>query len=82
MASEKKGEKKKGAFERFTEWGYKWQMKPYKMMAKSVTEGIKEGASEQEKPAEDPISILKLRLARGEISKEEYEELKKAIENR
>jgi hypothetical protein len=29
---------------------------------------------------EDPIRIIKRRLAKGEISKEEYEELRKAIE--
>jgi RNA polymerase-binding transcription factor DksA len=31
--------------------------------------------------AEDPIKILKLRLAKGEISKEEYEDLKKSVES-
>jgi hypothetical protein len=30
---------------------------------------------------EDPVRIIKRRLARGEISKEEYEELRKAIES-
>lgn len=29
---------------------------------------------------EDPVRIIKRRLAKGEISKEEYEELRKAIE--
>jgi hypothetical protein len=36
---------------------------------------------EKHKVAEDPLKVLKLRLARGEISKKEYEELKKLIEN-
>jgi len=35
----------------------------------------------QKKTAEDPIQILKLRLAKGEISKEEYEDLKKSVES-
>jgi len=56
-------------------------MKPYKMLAKNVTEGIKEGAASEEKSAQDPLAVLKLRLANGEISKEQYEELKKTIEN-
>ena len=30
---------------------------------------------------EDPISIIKTRLAKGKISKEEYEELRKAMES-
>jgi uncharacterized membrane protein len=30
---------------------------------------------------EDPVRIIKRRLAKGEISKEEYEELRKAIES-
>jgi len=29
----------------------------------------------------DPISIVKTRLAKGKISKEEYEELRKVIES-
>jgi hypothetical protein len=33
-----------------------------------------------QKTIEDPVTILKLRLAKGEISKEEYEDLKKRIE--
>jgi hypothetical protein len=33
-----------------------------------------------QKTTEDPMAILKLRLAKGEISKEEYAELKKRIE--
>ena len=28
---------------------------------------------------EDPVKIIKMRLAKGEISKEEYEELRKTI---
>ena len=48
---------------------------------KNVTEGVREGASDEGKSTEDAIAVLKLRLAKGEISKEQYEELKKAIEN-
>lgn len=36
--------------------------------------------SQKQKMTEDPVRILRLRLAKGEISKEEYEELKKRIE--
>jgi len=31
------------------------------------------------KPSEDPLTVLKLRLAKGEITKEEYEDLQKMI---
>ena len=31
-------------------------------------------------PSEDPLSILKMRLVKGEISKEEYEEMKSVLE--
>ena len=78
--SEKNDKEKKSRFERYADWGFKWQMKPYKMLAKNVTEGVKEGASNNEKTTEDAIAVLKLRLARGEITKEQYEELKKIIE--
>jgi len=41
----------------------------------------KEGKPKRtKKPSEDPLQILKLRLAKGEITKEEYEELRKALE--
>jgi len=33
-----------------------------------------------EKPQEDPIRILKIRLAKGEITKEEFDDLKSALE--
>jgi transcription elongation factor Elf1/uncharacterized membrane protein len=36
-------------------------------------------AAVQKKTGEDPMQILKLRLAKGEISKEEYEDLKKSV---
>jgi len=82
MTDKEKEKEKKSRFERFADWGYKWRMKPYKMFAKNVTEGIKEGVSDEGKSTEDAIAVLKLRLAKGEISKEQYEELKKAIENK
>jgi len=81
MTDNEKKKEKKSSFERLAEWGYKWQMKPIKMLARNVTEGIKEGASSEEKSTQDSLAILKLRLANGEISKEQYEELKKTIEN-
>lgn len=36
--------------------------------------------NEGEAEREDPLHILKLRLAKGEISKEEYEEIRKTLE--
>jgi hypothetical protein len=35
----------------------------------------------QSKTSEDPVALLKLRLAKGEISKEQYEDLKRMVEN-
>jgi len=35
---------------------------------------------EERKTADDPLTILKIRLAKGEISKQQYEKLKKTIE--
>jgi uncharacterized membrane protein len=32
------------------------------------------------KPKDDPINVLKIRLAKGEITKEQYEELKSVLE--
>ena len=78
MSEEKE---KKSRFERFADWGFKWQMKPYKMLAKNVTEGVKEGASNEGKSKEDAVAILKLRLARGEITKEQYEELVRVVQS-
>jgi len=80
MIDKEKEKKKKSRFERFADWGFKWQMKPYKMLAKNVAEGVKEGVSNEREPTEEPIAVLKLRLAKGEITREQYEELKKAIE--
>ena len=36
-------------------------------------------AKKVDKEEEDPVKIIKRRLAKGEISKEEYEELRNAI---
>ena len=38
------------------------------------------GAGPSQPPREDPLEIAKRRLARGEISNEEFEEIKRAIE--
>ena len=79
--SEKNDKEKKSSFERLADWGFKWQMKPYKMLAKNVTEGVKEGVSNKGKSTEDAIAVLKLRLARGEITKEQYEELIRVVQS-
>jgi uncharacterized membrane protein len=31
-------------------------------------------------PPEDPLQVLKLRFARGEITKEQFEDMKRALE--
>ena len=36
----------------------------------------------QQPPAEPPMAVLKRRLASGEVSVEEYEELRQALEDR
>jgi hypothetical protein len=48
----------------------------------SQDRGQKESKKKQRiKPNDDPLTVLKLRLAKGEITKEEYEELKKTLES-
>jgi hypothetical protein len=42
--------------------------------------GIKKRRQGSKRAKEDPLKILKLRLAKGEITKKKYEELKKALE--
>ena len=42
----------------------------------------KKAPSAETKDIEDPLSILKIRFAKGEITKEEYEEMKKTLQNR
>lgn len=49
-----------------------------KLEEKGITKSKE--APPKETPEEDPSKILKLRLAKGEITKEEYEEMKKALE--
>jgi hypothetical protein len=43
--------------------------------------GVDSGGKKVADNKEDPVRIIKRRLAKGEISKEEYEELRKAIES-
>jgi hypothetical protein len=40
----------------------------------------KEKETKEPTPQEDPVTVLKLRYVKGEISKEEYEEMKKTLE--
>ncbi len=42
---------------------------------------MKERKVDNSDEEEDPVRIIKRRLTKGEISKEEYEELRKAIES-
>ena len=46
------------------------------MILKSISGS---GSSSDEKPKEDPFDILKRRYASGEISREEFEQLKKDL---
>jgi len=51
----------------------------------NYTDALKKSKAKVQKPAEEikeseNLEKLKMRLAKGEISKEEYEELKKTIE--
>jgi hypothetical protein len=39
------------------------------------------GTAVQNKTSEDPVALLKLRLAKGEISKKEYEDLKRMVKD-
>ncbi len=41
---------------------------------------IVRGLTRKEPTSEDPLEVLKRRLARGDISKEQYEELKHALQ--
>ncbi len=41
---------------------------------------LSHGASEQHSPTKAPLDILKVRLARGEIEKEEFEEKRRMID--
>lgn len=53
--------------------------KLYQQVVKIKSKGT-ELSSKKEKLNDDPLSVLKLRLAKGEITKEEYEELKSVLE--
>ena len=59
----------------------RWRTRPLRSLAKNVTTGIKEGASDETKGSDEALVVLKLRLAKGEISIEQYEELRRIIEN-
>jgi len=59
--------------------GYRWKLRPRKEMLKSNVEVVNEEAEDSSK-TQDPLKLLQLRLAKGEISKEEYAEMKKVLE--
>jgi hypothetical protein len=53
-------------------------------LMKTLYEKIKKNKGQKMKKSttnEDPVKVLKLRYAKGEISKEEYEEMKKTLED-
>ena len=57
---------------------------PAKVTVDNATDRVsfeKVVAFQQKNENDDPLQILKVRLAKGEISKEEYEDLKKHIES-
>jgi len=69
-----------------------WSSKLYEQVAKArkndVSQRVEAHAGDQpssnnESPqtSDDPIKVLKIRFAKGEISKEEYEEMRKMIES-
>ena len=47
-----------------------------------LSEIIQINRKKREPKVEDPIKILKIRYAKGEIKKEEYEEMKKTLESK
>ena len=60
------------------------------IISRIINEGIRRADSPESKPqivqqttvseSEDPIRLLKIRLAKGDITKEEYEEMKQILE--
>lgn len=52
----------------------------FEFWQKMACEGLKK-IIEKKNAEEDPLRILQLRYAKGEITKEEYEEVKKTIES-
>ena len=54
--------------------------KEMKELTKNLSEGMKH-LSKKNSTNDDPIKILKLRLAKGEITKEEFNEIKESLED-
>lgn len=60
-----------------------WKVLPNNLDNFGVSEEIRillRSLKEKQK-IEDPLKVLKLRYAKGEITKEEYEEIKKTLES-
>lgn len=63
-----------------------WSSKLYEQVTKArkndVSQRVEARTSNNESPqtSDDPVKVLRLRFAKGEISKEEYEEMRKVIE--
>ena len=51
-----------------------------KRMSSAPVSPVKTGQQAAPGPSEDPIQVLKLRFARGEITREEFEEMKRVLE--
>jgi hypothetical protein len=49
-------------------------------MSSVTASAVKTGQQTPSSSPEDPLQVLKLRFARGEITKEQFEEMKKALE--
>jgi Short C-terminal domain len=64
-----------------------WSSKLYEQVAKARKNDVSQrlevhtSNNESSQTSDDPVKILKLRFAKGEISKEEYEEMRKVIES-
>jgi uncharacterized membrane protein len=58
---------------------YRWKMRPKKEMLKSNDEATQEEPKDSSE-TQNPLKLLQLRLTKGEISKDEYEELRKVLD--
>jgi hypothetical protein len=64
------------------EWSSKLYEQVVKARTNDVSQRVEARTSNNESPqtSDDPVKVLKIRFAKGEISKEEYVEMRKMIE--